>query len=428
MWDRLLYTIRRGLRAAGASLGSWRLSVVLMVLAALYFALLAIWSRSTPPHVVHNIAMLLPFWIVYGLLLANTGVCLWRRIPTLVREIARDPRNLDRPADWSLPTPPDLERAEARDLLRALGVRRPVERDGGCAGVRHRWTALGTFLFHGAFFLLAVGFLLTLVARREATVWVAVGEDYVGAPDQVRAPPSGPAGTAIPPGLRFRVDRIFPEFWGDELLFTRLEARITWLDGSARTTRINRPLWVGPATFLRLSGFGYAPRYELVDVDGRVRESSFVKLNVFPPGQRDYFQASGLPHRFYLEILPDLDPRSDPPETRSLNLVHPGVLLRVLRGRLDLGGGTLTPGDPGFGFEGLRIRFPEIRYWGEFAVVRDPGAPVVLLGYLVGLVGLALKLRGERVEIAWTPGPEGAEGRLRGWGGRAPVALPRGRS
>ena len=34
-------------------------------------------------------------------------------------------------------------------------------------------------------------------------------------------------------------------------------------------------------------------------------DSAFVKLNVFPPGQRDFFQLPDHPHRFYLEVLPD---------------------------------------------------------------------------------------------------------------------------
>ena len=87
----------------GRRLGSWRLSVALMVLAALYYALLAIWSGSSPPHVVRNITSLLPFWLLYGLLLINTGVCLWQRLPTLRRDIGREPRWSGKAADWTEP-------------------------------------------------------------------------------------------------------------------------------------------------------------------------------------------------------------------------------------------------------------------------------------------------------------------------------------
>ena len=58
----------------GSRLGSWRLSIVLMVAAGLYYGFLAIWATSSPPHVVQNIASLAPFWIVYGLLRTESGV------------------------------------------------------------------------------------------------------------------------------------------------------------------------------------------------------------------------------------------------------------------------------------------------------------------------------------------------------------------
>lgn len=347
---RLLYRVRSAAVEPGRWLGSWRLSIALMVAAALYSAFLAVWATSSPPHVVANIARLLPFWLVYGLILANTGVCLWRRLPALRRQVAS----------------------------------RPV---------------LGTFLFHGAFFLVAAGFLLSMGARQESTVWVTVGEEYTGEPGQFlsrAAPrPLAPFGP-VPPGLRFGVTDIRPAFWRDQLLFTGLEADLTLPSGPA-TTRINRPLWVGPATFLRLSGFGYAPRYELRDRQGRVLDSAFVKLNLFPPGQSDYFRLETFPHRFELEILPDLAFDGDEPVTRSLNLVNPGVLVRVSRGKLQLAQAVLAPGQS-LAFEGLKIRFPEVRTWGELSIVRDPGVPVLFAGYLLGLVGLALRVRGPRAE------------------------------
>jgi len=225
-----------------------------------------------------------------------------------------------------------------------------------------------------------------------------------------------------PPPVGFRVRSISPEFWRDELLFTRLEAELELRGGRAATTRINRPLWIGPATFLRLSNFGYAPRYELLDSRGRAIDSAFVKMNVFPPGQSDYFTIPGYPHRFYLEVLPDHDEADGRAVTRSLNLVDPAFVLRVIRGRFHLGGGVLHH-DDGFEFEGLILRLAEIRYWGEFAVVRDPGAPIVFLAYAVGLVGLLSKLGGRRRDAEWRPGPDGKGGSIRGWGGTAPNTL-----
>jgi hypothetical protein len=143
--------------------------------------------------------------------------------------------------------------------------------------------------------------------------------------------------------------------------------------------------------------------------------SSFIKLNVFPPGQEDYFSPGEYPHRVYVEVLPDFAVEAGEAVTQSLNLINPAVSLQVRRGKIDLGRAVLRAGDS-FGFEGLSLRFPEIRYWGQFAVVRDPGAPIVFLGYLIGILGLLLKLRGDRAEVAWEASPTGSGGVIRGWG------------
>ena len=213
------------------------------------------------------------------------------------------------------------------------------------------------------------------------------------------------------------VASIHPEFWRDQLLFTTLEADLVFAGGRGATTRINRPLWVAPGTFLRLAGFGYTPRYELTDGDGAVADSAFVKLNVFPPGQRDSISFDAYPHRVFVEVLPDFTVEDGEAVTRTLNLVNPAVRVEVFRGKLHLGEALLRQGE-GYGFEDLTLRFPEIRYWGEFSLVRDPGAPVLFAGYLLGLVGLLLKIRGGRGEVLWICEPSGSDSRFCGWGER----------
>jgi hypothetical protein len=418
MWDRSLFALRRLSVDLGRRMGSWRLSVALMVVAALYYAFLAIWSTSSPPHVVLTIALLLPFWFVYALLLLNTGVCLWQRLPTLPRDIARAPRWRGTPPWWNCPAAPEIDENAAVRILRRNRFRVTLRSRDKVLGVSRRWAALGTFLFHGAFFLVALGFLLTLLSRQEAKVWVAAGEEYTADPGQfLSVSPPRVLSTGVPP-LEFRVDRIAPEFWRDQLLFTELAADLEFPDGSQDTTRINRPLWIGFSTFLRLSGFGYAPRYELVDSRGRVIDSAFVKLDVFPPGRRDYFKLPDYPHRFYIEVYPDYAAGDGGPSTRSFDLVAPGIALKVFRGRLDLGGSVLQS-DDGYEFEGLTLRFPEIRYWGEFSIVKDRGASVLFFGYLMGLTGLLLRIRGRRREVEWLAGGAGRPGEFRIWGDRA---------
>lgn len=415
MWTKARYRLRAALVDLWPLLGSWKLSVVLMVSAALYYGFLAIWATSSPSHVVQNIAGLLPFWLVYGLLLVNTLVCLWRRWPALTREVAAGPVFASEPPAVVEDLPAGAARAEVAARLLARGFR-PFS-EGGVA-VQRRWSALGTLLFHGAFFLLALGFLLTLLARQESKIWVAVGEEFAGDEGQYLHRSAPRTLTLGVPDLRFRVEEIRPEFWRDQLLFTTLRARLASLPaGTPMETRINRPLWFGWGTFLRLSGFGYAPRYELSAANGRVVSSMFVKLNVFPPGQRDSFTPERFPYRVYLEVYPDAAVKDGAVENRSLNLAAPVFDVRVWRGKLSMGRALLKPGEA-FEFEGLKLSFPETRYWGEFTVVQDVGAPFLLAGFLIGLAGLLLRFRGLREEARWEPGPDGSGGTLKFWTGR----------
>ena len=401
-------------------LSSWKLSIALMILGALFYSLLTIWATSSPPHVVGLIGGMLPFKLLYAILLANTALCLWRRLPALASGISRSPQLTKGPARWQAQLTAEGKK-EVFDMMGRMGYRAREEGEG-LWGVRNRWTAMGTFLFHGAFFLVAAGFLATSIWRSEVKTWVAVGERFEGRPDQFL--PSERGGNAGKPEIAlpdFEVLEIEPAFWKDILLFTQLKARLAFPGGNERITRINRPLMAGWDTFMRLSGFGYAPAYTLYGPDGRPVDAAVARLNLFPPGQRDTLTLAGLPHRVYLIVIPDAAVTSGGPVMRGLDLADPRIAVRIYRGRLDLGSALLKPGEA-ITFEGYTLRFDEIRYWGEFTTVRDPGALVILAGFAIGLIGLSLKLRGRRGEVAWEPAPGGG-GFLRGWGGaRSPEA------
>lgn len=402
MLDKVLFAARRFRQDIGFWLGSWKMSIVLMVLAALYYLLLAIWSGTSPAAMVANIATLLPFWLLYLLLLVNTGTCLWRRLAILKHDLSPGPAYRGQAPDWTVTAGGGV----AESVLKKAGYRvRPSGPDGLMTGSRGRWAALGTYLFHGAFFLIASGFLFTLAGRSETTFQVAEGEIYR----------SGSA------GLEFVVRRITPEFWRDQFLFTQLEADLGWEDGSRSITRINSPVMVGPASFLRLSGFGYVPRYELLDRDGGILDSAWVKMNLFPPGQRDWFQSEQYPHRFYLSVIPDPETIDGRTVSRSLNLVNPVFDMEVYRGHMVLASSSLRTGE-GLAFEGLEIRIAEMRYWGEFTLVRDPGILPLFFGFALGLIGLILRLPGKRSEVEFRPAAEGQPARFLGWGDR-PAAL-----
>ena len=412
MWDRLLFRLRSASLDIWPLLGSWKLSVVLMIGTAVFYVMLTAYAFTTPAHVVQNIASLVVFWILYILLLINTATCLWNRIPRLRREISRVPLFGNAIPAREIDLRPDATIGEVEREMRRLGFR-PVDAEGVQAfGLRRRWTALGTYLFHGAFFLLAIGFLLSAASRHETKMWAAAGEEFTGSDMQLLSR-SAPRPLAMDVAMpSFRVEQIRPEFWQDQLLFTRLEADLTLLpDGEQRVTRINLPLMLSPSRYLRLSGFGYAPRFEIRSPEGVTIQSAFVKMNVFPPGQRDYFRPEGLPYRVYVELSPDAEISDGAVENRSLELARPVILSTVYRGPFMIASEPLKLGES-MSFEGIDLRFPEIRYWGELELVHDRGVIWIFLSFALGIAGLLLKLPGRREEIQWVPASDGTGGKL----------------
>ena len=410
MWARFRYRLRQQGLQPGQWLSSWQLSVVLIVAATLYNGLLAAWAISSPAEVVAGIAVLSPFWLLYGLLLLNTALCFAKRLPGLRHDISSAPRLHAREPAWTVPAATE----DPRRTLEQAGYR-VVETEEGLHGIKRRFAALGSFVFHGSFFVLAIGFLLSSATRHESRAWVAAGESFEGRPDQYLSHTHSWLRRGEPSDPTFTVEAVAPEYWGSELLFTELRADLSLPNGRRLTTRINQPRWTSWGTTVRLAGFGWTPRYEIRNRDGRVLASSFVKMNVFPPGRRDSFTPEGLPHRIYTRLYPDAEIEEDGVTTRTMNLVNPAVEVEVWRGRVGKGGAVLATGEY-HEFEGLLLTFPEIRSWGEFAIVHDQGSPIVVVGYLLALSGLLMKLRGGRAEVGFSPATEEHPAQLRGWG------------
>lgn len=374
-------------------LSSWQFSIVLTVSGALYYLLLAIWAAKSPPHVVRNIASLLPFLIFYVLLLLNTFLCIVRRWSTLVSHM-RHRRVL-------LLQTPDWERSV--DTLPASS--KWIELEGGdLFVVRNRFAPLGTILLHGALFLLATGLLLTMLSRYEAKFYAAQGEKLNVQQDTFyRTSTPVPLTSGFPP-MSFEAKDIRAVFWRDELLFTHLDADIS-IDGSVSRTAINAPIFLSPATSIRVSSFGYALAYMLV-AGGAPLEESAVKLQIFPPGQRDFFTSQHFPHKFYVQFYPDWAEENGQNISRSMNLNHPRVVVSIYRQKVFLGEKILQFGES-MDFEGVSLAFLQAIPMAEFTVTRDLGLPWILVSFVLILAGLVIRLPGKRGEMLARKGGDG---------------------
>ncbi len=115
---------------------------------------------------------------------------------------------------------------------------------------------------------------------------------------------------------------------------------------------------------IRTADFGYSPRYELKNREGRLLDSSFVYLRLFPPGTQDYFRLLS-PLTYYLRYYPDR-------ETFQLKITRNKDIILFK---------TVRAGEEA-GFENALISLPEVRKWITVRVLNDWGMIVSLFSLL----------------------------------------------
>ena len=261
MWDRAaVRAAAHPARRSAAGWASWRLSIGLMVLLATYHGLLAIWSSSSAPGCRPR---------------HRRPRALLDRLPAAAREhwppacgggcpdsgASCPPSRLFRreaPRTGSGSCRRCDRRAGARALLERLGYRVSAPPTGASQiwGVKRRWAALGTYLFHGAFASCSRSASCSRCSRVAESASARRGRRGVtsGEPGQVvsQISASATAGSLAPRRGRASGSWTSAPSSGRPAALHRagLRARTVRV-GGAETTRINRPLWLGTgATFL----------------------------------------------------------------------------------------------------------------------------------------------------------------------------------
>jgi len=325
-------------------LSSLRLSVMLSVTGAVYEIFLTAWAATSPAEKVAKIGKMSPFVILWSLLALNTVLCMTRRFQGYIRE--------------------------------------------GRKGT-------GSLLLHSAVIAIALALLISHLFKFEGKFTLGLHENReITRKDYERAESSG-LFDASPPPFRIEARSIDTAFWGNELLFTRFTSNLS-LDGRERVIAINAPAFLSPFTTIRLTSFGYGIGY-MVTVEGERApvEERAVKLNIFPPGQTDAFRLDSFPHKFYVSLYPDYADDNGSPSSRSMRLDNPKLEMEFYRGKVFLGRTLLSPGER-VKIEQFFIALTGVIPTAEYAVVYDPGFPVLIAGFLLGLVGLIMRVVGRK--------------------------------
>jgi hypothetical protein len=380
-------------------LGSRDLSVFLFVMACTYSLILIIFATVVPTPWVNRIAWLLPFKVLYLLFFANLIICEIKWVPVALKR-CRKPKPPETEMDLERfrhkiavsREPSAVNRLEKYLRRRGYKIQWSEEKNSSLLtphsslifhAYRGRLSPLGNLLFHAGFLFLLTGAYAGVFNSSDRSFMLMEGEDLADST------------------VSFRVEKITPRYWEDKLLFTDLKADVRYPEKGAvesGVVRMAQPLSIGGSK-VSINGIGFAPMYLLKDKNEVELDIGYVRMNIFPPGTEDHFQIPGYPHQIFVSFYPDYEMRDGRMASRSMNPVNPAYYVKVFRNKVPSYGGILKPGEEAY-FEGLKLSFPEFKYWGQFRIVKNPGFIYIWIAFVLFGTGLVWRLLFYRREIA----------------------------
>ena len=392
--------------------GSRNLSVFVFIMGLTYTFFLVIFSMVVPLPWVTNIAKLLPFKVLYSLFFINLIICEIKWIPVVVRRCGKlKPPETDKELGRFRhkvnvgSTGSNVTILENYLKKRCYRLQKPEVNINGTEEIssskiiyayRGRFSPIGSICFHLAFLFLLGGVVVSMLFRFEGSARITEGYPFTGTAAEYSMISASPFASL--PRISFFLEKITPEFWADELLFTDLRADISY-DGVDRGSAwMSSPLNI-EGSKISINGISLTPMYILKNKEGRELDVGYVNLAIFTPASEDHFQIPGFPHQIFVSFYPDFAMEGERPFNRSMNVKNPKYFVRVFRGRIPAFSGFLKPGEEAR-FENLRLSFPKFRYWGDFRIIKDPGLVFIWTAFVFFGLGLVWRLLFYRREIA----------------------------
>ena len=382
-------------------LGSRNLSVFVFIMAMSYIFVLLIFAFLIPTWWVNNLAKLLPFQVLYVLFFINIILCIIRWLPVVINQCKKP--NLENiffekeELKYTIEIKNKSPNTSKLDIyLKDTGFTvTTVENEKNFLyASKGRFSAIGTLGFHLSFFFLLFGATLNFMYGFEGKATVPEGSIFTS--EEWSYTTRFKSKTAEIPNLTFKVDNISADFWQGRMLFTRLEAEVTTKKGSKIVTLSHTADINGSA--VNISGFGYAPVYQLKNDDGKIVSQSRVILNIFAPGSKDFFFIEGYPHKFEVKFHPDYYEKDGAPASKSMDINNPAYELKIFRGSQIIFNGILKPNEWA-SFDDLAISFPNITRWGDFRVVKNPGNSLVWIGLILMIFSLIYRFLFYKKEV-----------------------------
>lgn len=401
-------------------LGSRDFSVFIFITGLTYTFILVIFGMLVPVPWVNNLSKLLPFKVLYILFFVNLIICEIKWLPVIIIRCRKNksPETLEELEGFRHQITVQSSEFKVQELekylkWRGYGVRsqksevrsqEPLEKNSplltphfslilhahkGC------FSPLGNLLFHVSFLFLLIGVGVSSLFRFEGSARVTEGYEFSGSIPEYSVISASPLASI--PKLSFYLEKISPKFWEGQLLFTELRADIKHQDGVG-SAWISSPLNIDNAK-VTINSISIAPMYVLKNKEGNELDTGYVNLAVFVPGSEDHFQIPRFPHRIFVSFYPDHEVIDGQIINRSMYPKNPAYFLKIYRGKLLVFSGLVRQGEEAE-FESLRLSFPEIRYWGEIRIVKDPGFVFIWTAFIFFGTGLTWRLLFYKREVA----------------------------
>ena len=256
-------------------------------------------------------------------------------------------------------------------------------------GTRGFW---GSVVFHMSMLVFLLGTIISFLGRFDAEMVLAEGQSLSLVEDQLlRVNRKGSLSPALSGKLvtlkkfeaTFKEDKYPVDYAAHLGVSDNFGADIE------KTVRVNQPVRLDKWQIF-LHRYGFAPRFELRDAQGRLFFDYFVNLIIPRPEQTDYFDIPSHGLRVETRFFPDYHESEQGASTRSGIPKNPMMRVRVLRDEEPLGEKDVRLGETA-GLGDIQLTFAELRYWAWFGIVYDPGYALIVLGFILCIAGLAIR-------------------------------------
>ncbi|MCK4738895.1 MAG: cytochrome c biogenesis protein ResB [Deltaproteobacteria bacterium] len=261
-----------------------------------------------------------------------------------------------------------------------------------CASLlKDKYLFKGNLIFHLALIIIGLGVLISSFSRFSGEAVVVEGESFFGEESEYVTHSAGKKFSSLAPNVSFKVQKITPTFWDEKLYFTGLEAEVAY---PAVTLAKEGKLWLNDGVKfgqarVKLNGYFVYPELT-IEQRGETLIKGPLRLNLFPPGLEDNFNLGSYGLSFTLITDPFYGEEGEV-ENISMNITKP-----VLKVRIEWFGNIvydrIIKVDEVIRFGDKTLVFTGVKKAVSVKIVRDPGEVVVFIGFILLLIGLALRL------------------------------------